>query len=255
MSDIFSNGVKEFFSTNFFNEMAPISLNYFVNLLTTLKPQVEGFSEIDELWSKFPQQVKEKYETLINIENNGAAISDLFINVVLNDLAISIIENKIIKDAIITPWDINSGISNSEVLSIIFPNSTSKTFPVEIRYNNKNYTADIDEEFAFGFLTCVLNFMPNELHNNIMFINTIPLQLLSNSLMYNRYIINQDIYSKYQYSCVINNNTYIFNTILFVKGFNTALLLFSGTTENTYLTDIKEYSYNGDEVSVKDLKI
>jgi hypothetical protein len=40
-----------------------------------------------------------------------------------------------------------------------------------------------------------------------------------------------------------------------MKGFNTGLLLFSGTEENTYLTDIKEYSYNDDEVVVKDLKM
>jgi hypothetical protein len=170
-------------------------------------------------------------------------------------LAISIIENKIIKDAIITPWDINNGIRNSEVLSSIFPNSTSQTFQVEIRHNTAIYNADIEEEFAFGYLTFVLNFLPNELHNNTIFINNIPLQLLSNGLMYNRYIINLDIYSKYQYSCVINNNTYIFNNILFMKGFNTALLLFSGTEENTYITDIKEYLYNDDEVSVKDLKM
>jgi hypothetical protein len=254
MSEIFSNGVQEFFMSNFSNEMPQISLGYFVNLLTTLKSQIDGVSEIEDLWIKFIPQVKEKYESSLLIQDSDS-ISDVFINLILNDLAISIIENKIIKDVIITPWDINNGIRNSEVLSSIFPNSTSQTFQVEIRHNNEIYNADIEEEFAFGYLTFVLNFLPNELHNNTIFINNIPLQLLSNGLMYNRYIINQDIYSKYQYSCVINNNTYIFNTILFMKGFNTALLLFSGTEENTYLTDIKEYLYNDDEVSVKDLKM
>ena len=254
MSEIFSNGVNEFFMSNFSNEMPQISLDYVVNLLTTLKSKIDEVSEIDDLWTKFIPQVQEKYQGSIQLQDS-VSIGDLFINLVLNDLAISIIENKIIKDAIITPWDINNGISNSEVLSSIFPNSAGQTFPVEIRHNNAIYNADIEEEFAFGFLTFVLNFLPNELHNNILFINNIPLQLLSNGLMYNRYIINQDIYSKYQYSCVINNNTYIFNNILFMKGFNTALLLFSGTEENTYLTDIKEYSYNDDEVVVKDLKM
>jgi len=242
--------------SNFSNEMPQISLDYFVNLLTTLKSQIDGVSEIDDLWTKFIPQVQEKYQGSIQLQDS-VSIGDLFINLVLNDLAISIIENKIIKDSIITPWDINNGIRISEVLSSIFPNSAGQTFQVEIRNNiaMKIYNADIEEEFAFGFLTFVLNFLPNELHNNIIFINNSPLQLLSNGLMYNRYIINQDIYGKYKYSCVINTNTYIFNTILFMKGFNTGLLLFSGTEENTYLTDIKEYSYNDDEVVVKDLKM
>ncbi len=169
MSEIFSNSVKEFFMSNFSNEMPQISLDYFVNLLTTLKSQIDGVSEIDDLWTKFIPQVQEKYQGSIQLQDS-VSIGDLFINLVLNDLAISIIENKIIKDAIITPWDINNGIRISEVLSSIFPNSTGQTFQVEIRNNNAIYNADIEEEFAFGFLTFVLNFLPNELHNNILLI-------------------------------------------------------------------------------------
>jgi hypothetical protein len=155
--------------SNFSNEMPQISLDYFVNLLTTLKSQIDGVSEIDDLWTKFIPQVQEKYQGSIQLQDS-VSIGDLFINLVLNDLAISIIENKIIKDAIITPWDINNGIRISEVLSSIFPNSTGQTFQVEIRNNNAIYNADIEEEFAFGFLTFVLNFLPNELHNNILLI-------------------------------------------------------------------------------------
>ena len=62
MSEIFSNGVQEFFMSNFSNEMPQISLDYFVNLLTTLKSQID-VSEIDDLWTKFIPQVKEKYES------------------------------------------------------------------------------------------------------------------------------------------------------------------------------------------------
>jgi hypothetical protein len=253
VTSIIMDLTKEIISAHFINyQLLTSTFEYINDIFLPYLNFYKKTSNIEDLHDMINKNFIEKDKYLV--ENYES-----FIMVLLTEIASNIISNLYFNDLLITPWDVLKAIKNNKNLAKIFDHKPDDDYKltIYISHDYLKYIADVEEEFVYGFLTFISNYLPNNLQDKIIFLYKSPITLLRSGGFYNRYMKNiQNDTNNYKYSVMINNNQYIFNTSKFLKGFKSAMMLLCNLTSTSgILTDIKEYSSKDGELTIKDMYI
>ena len=255
MSSITEETISNYFKEQNI-EIQKSATMYIFKLLDNLYGNLGQITDVSEFLSKLPKNVAEKYKPQIEqvLTNTEYTMYSYLIGALLNDLVVSSFDEKIENTLIRTPWDIKRGIVKNEILSEVFPTETNTTFNVLIKYNGDTYEYDMTEELAYGILTWFSNF--TEKHDNVLFIGNCPIELIYNNDFYNKFIVSDNTTEpKTNYSCVINDLTYNFDSLDFINGFTTGKMLVLNIEDHDEISSMKKYTYTDIKTEIEDLDL
>lgn len=144
-------------------------------------------------------------------------------------------------DTTVLPWDINDALSQDPELSKIFGVTNEKALPVTVTISNNTFTHMLTNEFTVGLLlfsvVTTQNFHITLFGHNFDTINNVV----------SRYSFDPNSIT-HQYSIIIGDNTYAFNTTDFIQGFTTGALWLN-TDPHLFCHTLLSYSQHNNEIT------
>ena len=169
------------------------------------------------------------------ILENNLAKDDMF-EYLISEL-LQLVENITLdyEDDVMTPWDIQSAISNHDKLTLLFNiKEGSEQLPLSVTINNKSFIHMLSEDFAFGLLLFSLPTVGNYEFNMTMF--GVP--------------FGRDIPARFNenkldpgYTVEVSGRKYSFTTADFMQGFATGAL-WAGVDHHGYWKNLIYRSYS-----------